>query len=66
MIKNFIIILLFLIFTTKSFSAGSDDNSSKVKSDYDKAVVLIKSAKKLEKKVKLKKVIKNMKKHKNC
>ena len=48
MIKNYFIILLFLLLTTKSFSAGSDDNSSKVKSDYDKAVVLIKSAKKLE------------------
>ena len=50
MIKNYIIILLFLLFTTKTFSAGSDDNSSKVKSNYDQAVVLIKSAKKLEKK----------------
>ncbi len=49
MIKNYITILLFILFTTNSFSAGSDDNSSKVKSDYDKAVVLIKSAKKLEK-----------------
>tara|TARA_A100000164_G_scaffold255732_1_gene227860 strand:+ start:489 stop:983 length:495 start_codon:yes stop_codon:yes gene_type:complete len=51
MIKNYIIILLFLLITTKSFSAGSDSSSdsSKVKSDYDKAVVLIKSAKKLEK-----------------
>ena len=30
-------VLLFLLFTTKSFSAGSDSNSdsSKVKSDYD-------------------------------
>ena len=55
MIKNFIIILLFLLFTTKSFSAGSDDNSSKVKSNYDQAVVLIKSAKKLEKKGKTEK-----------
>ena len=66
MIKNYIIILLFLLFTTKTFSAGSDDNSSKVKSNYDQAVVLIKSAKKLEKKGKLKKQIKNMKKHKSC
>jgi hypothetical protein len=51
MIKNYIIILFFLLFTTNSFSAGSSssDDSSKVKSNYDKAVVLIKSAKKLEK-----------------
>ena len=55
MIKNYIIILLFLLFTTKTFSAGSDDNSSKVKSNYDRAVVLIKSAKKLEKKGKIEK-----------
>ncbi len=52
MIKNYIIILFFLLSTTNSFSAGSSssDDSSKVKSNYDKAVVLIKSAKKLEKK----------------
>ena len=51
MIKNYIIILFFLLLTTKSFAAGSSssDDSSKLKSDYDKAVVLIKSAKKLEK-----------------
>ena len=55
MIKNYIIILLFLLLTTKSFAAGSSssDDSSKLKSDYDKAVVLIKSAKKLEKKGKI-------------
>ena len=62
MIKNFIIILLFLIFTTKTFSAGSDDKSSKVKSNYDKAVVLIKSAKKLEKKGKTEKASKKYEK----
>ena len=57
MIKNYIIILLFLLSTTNSFSAGSSssDDSSKVKSNYDKAVVLIKSAKKLEKKGKTEK-----------
>ena len=51
MIKNYIIILFLLLFTTNSFSAGSScsNYSSKVKSNYDKAVVLIKSAKKLEK-----------------
>ena len=62
MIKNYIIILLFLLFTTKSFSAGSDDNSSKVKSNYDQAVVLIKSAKKLEKKGKTEKANKKYEK----
>ena len=62
MIKNLIIILLFLIFTTKTFSAGSDDNSSKVKSNYDQAVVLIKSAKKLEKKGKTEKANKKYEK----
>ena len=57
MIKNYIIILFFLLSTTNSFSAGSSssDDSSKVKSNYDKAVVLIKSAKKLEKKGKTEK-----------
>ena len=62
MIKNYIIILLFLLFTTKTFSAGSDDNSSKVKSNYDQAVVLIKSAKKLEKKGKTEKAYKKYEK----
>ncbi len=58
MIKNYIIILFFLLSTTNSFSAGSsssDDSSTKVKSNYDRAVVLIKSAKKLEKKGKTEK-----------
>ena len=62
MIKNYIIILLFLLFTTKAFSAGSDDNSSKVKSNYNQAVVLIKSAKKLEKKGKTEKANKKYEK----
>ena len=62
MIKNYTIILLFLLFTTKTFSAGSDDNSSKVKSNYDQAVVLIKSAKKLEKKGKTEKANKKYEK----
>ena len=64
MIKNYIIILLFLLFTTNSFSAGSSssDDSSKVKSNYDKAVVLIKSAKKLEKKGKTEKANKKYEK----
>ena len=64
MIKNYIIILLFLLSTTNSFSAGSSssDDSSKVKSNYDKAVVLIKSAKKLEKKGKTEKANKKYEK----
>ena len=64
MIKNHIIILLFLLLTTKSFAAGSSssDDSSKIKSDYDKAVVLIKSAKKLEKNGKIEKANKKYEK----
>ena len=64
MIKNYIIILLFLLLTTKSFAAGSSssDDSSKIKSDYDKAVVLIKSAKKLEKNGKIEKANKKYEK----
>ena len=52
MIKNFIVlILLITFFSTPSYSAGtSDSTTSKVKSDYDKAVDLIKFAKKYEKK----------------
>ena len=58
MIKNSIIALLIsILLTTNLYSAGSDggDNSSKVKTDYDKAVTHIKSAKKYEKKGKLEK-----------
>ena len=40
--------------STNSYSAGTD-STSKVKSDYDKAVVLIKAAKKYEKKDKIEK-----------
>ena len=64
MIKNFIV-LIFLItfFSTPSYSAGSNDSTpSKVKSDYDKAVDLIKFAKKYEKKGKIKKAIKRYEK----
>ena len=58
MMKNTIIALLIsILFSTNLYSAGSDggDGSSKVKSDYDKAVTHIKSAKKYEKKGKLEK-----------
>ena len=49
--KKIIILFILTIFSTNSFAAGSDSNStSKVKSNYDKAVTLIKAAKKYEKK----------------
>jgi tetratricopeptide (TPR) repeat protein len=67
MIKK--ILLTFSILTllsTNSYSAGSsDDSSSKVKSNYDKAVSLIKTAKKYEKKGKLEKAKKRYEKAKN-
>ena len=48
--------MLLTLFTTNSFSAGSDSSSSsKVKSNYDKAVEAIKFAKKYEEKGKLEK-----------
>ena len=48
--------MLLTLFTTNSFSAGSESSStSKVKSNYDKAVEAIKFAKKYEKKGKLEK-----------
>ncbi|MDC0046162.1 hypothetical protein OAJ20_00850 [Candidatus Pelagibacter sp.] len=56
--KNTIIALLIsILLSTNLYSAGSDggDSSSKVKSDYDKAVTHIKLAKKYEKKGKLEK-----------
>ena len=55
MIKKIFVILFFIIFTTNSFSAGSDSTSTKVKSNYDKAVQSIKFAKKYEAKGKLEK-----------
>ena len=49
--KKIIILFILTIFSTNSFAAGSDSNgTSKVKSNYDKAVTLIKAAKKYEKK----------------
>jgi tetratricopeptide (TPR) repeat protein len=65
MIKNFLLANLLLFFLlSNAYSAGSsdDNSSSKVKSDYDKAVVLIKSAKKYEKKNKNDKANKRYKK----
>ena len=64
MIKK-ILISLFLSFfiTANVFSAGSSDSSSsKTKTDYDKAVSFINSAKKFEKKGKEKKANKNYEK----
>ena len=60
MIKKLFLILFFLNIATNSYSAGSDSNSttSKVKSDYDKAVESIKFAKKFEKNGKIKKAMK--------
>ena len=55
MIKKIFVILFLTLFTTNSFSAGSDSNSTKVKSNYDKAVQSIKFAKKYEAKGKLEK-----------
>ena len=50
--KNiFFTFFILILLSTNSYSAGSsDDSSSKVKSSYEKAVTLIKSAKKYEKK----------------
>ena len=64
MIKNFIVlVLLITFFSTPSYSAGtSDSTTSKVKSDYDKAVDLIKFAKKYEKKGKIEKANKRYEK----
>ena len=55
MIKKIFVILILTLFTTNSFSAGSDSTSSKIKSNYDKAVESIKFAKKYESKGKLEK-----------
>ena len=55
MIKKIFVFLILTLFTTNSFSAGSDSTSSKVKSNYDKAVESIKFAKKYEAKGKLEK-----------
>ena len=62
MIKNYIIILLFVLFTSYSYSAGTDSKSSKVKNDYAKAVESIEWAKKYEKKGKIEKAKKRYKK----
>ena len=61
--KIFLTLSVFTLLISNSYSAGSsNDNSSNVKSDYDKAVTLIKSAKKYEKKDKLEKAKKRYEK----
>ena len=55
MIKKIFIFFILTLFTTNSFSAGSDSTSTKVKSNYDKAVQSIKFAKRYEAKGKLEK-----------
>ena len=61
--KIFIALLLSFFLTANVFSAGSTDSgSSKTKTYYDKAVSIINSAKKFEKKGKEKKAIKNYEK----
>ena len=64
MIKKFVLIFIIVFgFTNYSLSAGSSDNSSsKTKSNYEKAVTLIKSAKKYDKKGKSDKAEKRYKK----
>ena len=62
--KTFLILLILILFSTNSYSAGTE-STSKVKSDYDKAVTLIKAAKKYEKKGKLEKAIKRYTKAQN-
>ena len=63
--KFFITLVLSLIFSSQAYSAGSSDGGSsndKIKNEYNKAVALIKSAKKFEKKGKLEKAKKKYEK----
>ena len=55
MIKKLFVILFLTLFSTNSYSAGSESTTSKVKSNYDKAVETIKFAKKYEEKGKIEK-----------
>ena len=59
--KLFFTFLFLLLLSVNSYSAGSSDNS-KTKTNYDKAVVHIKLAKKYEKKDKIKKANKSYEK----
>ena len=66
MLKKYLVTFcLFLVTTINSNAAGTSDSGSgatKVKSNYDKAVIIIKSAKKYEKKGKTEKAIKRYEK----
>ena len=63
MLKKYLItFFLITLFSINANAAGTDDSSSKIKSDYDKAVSLIKSAKKYEKKGKTEKANKRYEK----
>ena len=60
--KTFLTICVLLLFSTNSYSAGSDPKPAKVKTDYEKAVSAIKWAKKYEKKDKAEKAKKRYEK----
>ena len=63
MLKKYLIaFFLITLFSIGAHAAGTDDSSSKIKSNYDKAVLLIKSAKKYEKKGKTEKANKRYEK----
>ena len=63
MLKKYLIaFFLITLFSFGAHAAGTDDGSSKIKSNYDKAVSLIKSAKKYEKKGKTEKANKRYEK----
>tara|TARA_B100001250_G_scaffold351266_1_gene323347 strand:+ start:80 stop:571 length:492 start_codon:yes stop_codon:yes gene_type:complete len=64
MLKKYLITFcVFILMTINTNAAGTSDSStSKIKSDYDKAVTIIKSAKKYEKKGKNEKAIKRYEK----
>jgi len=63
MLKKYLIaFFLITLFSIGAHAAGTDDSSSKIKSNYDKAVSLIKSAKKYEKKGKTEKANKRYEK----
>ena len=63
MTKKFLLILFFIFsFSQICISAGTDDGSSKVSTNYDKAKKLIIRAKKLDKKGKTKKALKRYEK----
>ena len=64
--KTFISLFFLLTMLSGVYAAGSSDSgTTKVKSNYDKAVSFIKTAKNLEKKGKVKKANKNYKKAQN-